>query len=581
LIADANVAGTELLKTGKASLMRSSFARFVAPGSRRLFSSARKQALETGKKQRCELELIRKGGKHLFVQMESLAMSGRRGHGSRLRMAVIDITEQKRAESYRDFSIRILDRLNQPFDGRRLICDMLMMIKEFTGAEAVGIRLREGNDFPFHEASGFPPSFLESEKRLFSLDRAEGRLQDFGGGSFLRYMCGRIVCKLTDASLSVFTEKGSFWTNQLSALLAAPVSRERLGWVGNAGEAVSSEYESVAIISLRCGEEIIGLLQLQDRHPDCVTLELVHFLENIGASIGIAVKRFQTEVQLQQDNEEMDRRVEMRTRELRRANEELRKEIAERQRMETELVEQQHQLRALASELLMAEEKERRRMAAGLHDNVGTFLATSCLKLGNLAEAAPPEKATAIMDVINLIKRAIKETQTMTFELASPVLYELGLGEALDHLCEQMEEQYGLEIKLERDSRADVSDLDVRSVLYRGARELLFNIVKHSKARRARLVLKHLDSQVQLSVEDDGIGFDTAKAGRAFSANGGFGLFNLRQRLQYFGGHLQFSSSGKGVRITMMCPQQPAGNGKTVALNDRERNGKGLTETAQ
>jgi len=241
-----------------------------------------------------------------------------------------------------------------------------------------------------------------------------------------------------------------------------------------------------------------------------------------------------------------------------------RQDIKKCQRKIAALKDQQRQLRALAAHALLAEEKERRRLADRMHDELGALLATSCMKLGDLVTGeSSPQTVQTIAGIRTILEQAIKETQSMTFELASPILYELGLGDALEQLCEQMQEEYGLAWTVEWDQQAGTDDLDLRSVLFRGARELLYNVVKHSQARHVKLTLRAIGHQMELTVEDDGIGFDVAKAGCSFSAAGGFGLFSLRQRLQHFGGRLRFAGApGKGVRASMSCPLSVSPSGK-------------------
>jgi PAS domain S-box-containing protein len=99
LIVEVNLAGADLLGFERASLMRKGFSQFVAPGSQDAFYLHRKQALETGRKQVSELELKRKNGRSFYAQLQSVGVEGNEGHPIRLRTAVVDITERKRAEA--------------------------------------------------------------------------------------------------------------------------------------------------------------------------------------------------------------------------------------------------------------------------------------------------------------------------------------------------------------------------------------------------------------------------------------------------------------------------------------------------
>ena len=98
-------------------------------------------------------------------------------------------------------------------------------------------------------------------------------------------------------------------------------------------------------------------------------------------------------------------------------------------------------------------------------------------------------------------------------------------------------------------------DDDMRGLLFKAVRELIINIVKHAKARNTKVFLKKEGDNIRIEVEDDGVGFDTSEFRSKVSKTGGFGLFNVRERLEYLGGHLEVeSNSGHGTRITLIAP---------------------------
>lgn len=210
-----------------------------------------------------------------------------------LRGAIIDLTERKQSEEHQRLVNRILETLNTPNEMTNLIHKILLLVKEHIGIEAIGIRLREGEDFPYYETTGFPPHFVEAENYLCARDHKNELIRDSQGNPYLECMCGNIICGRTDSSLPFFTEGGSFWTNRTTELLASTFEKDRQARMRN--RCNSAGYESVALIPLRSGEEIIGLLQLNDKRPDCFTLEMIQYFEGIGASIGIAIRRMRSE----------------------------------------------------------------------------------------------------------------------------------------------------------------------------------------------------------------------------------------------------------------------------------------------
>lgn len=215
----------------------------------------------------------------------------------------------------------------------------------------------------------------------------------------------------------------------------------------------------------------------------------------------------------------------------------------------------QGQLRALAAELSLTEERERRAIAADLHDHIGQILATARLKLSALAGSPGTEEVRALVD------DAIRYTRSLTFELSSPVLYELGLAPALEQLAERMGEKHGLRVEVHDDGVAKPMDDEVKVVLFKAVRELLMNVVKHAHAGRARVWLRRCGRAVEIVVEDDGVGCSAAQAA-ASARSGGFGLFSIREGLRHCGGELEMrSQTGGGATVSLRAPLQDAGGG--------------------
>jgi hypothetical protein len=191
-------------------------------------------------------------------------------------------------EQYHTLAFQILELLNQTDNRTDLIKDILFLIKVVTGFEAVGIRLREGEDFPYYETIGFSKGFVRAETSLCSRDRAGKVIRDSRGSPSLECMCGNIIAGRTNPTLPFFTEVGSFWTNSTTEFLASTTEKDRQGYTRN--RCNSEGYESVALIPLRCDKKNIGLLQFNDSQKDMFTLPLIHLFEGVGSSIGVALK---------------------------------------------------------------------------------------------------------------------------------------------------------------------------------------------------------------------------------------------------------------------------------------------------
>ncbi len=203
-----------------------------------------------------------------------------------------NITESKKVEKRQKLATQILEQLNKQDTMKNKIHNILVSVKENTGFEAVGIRLKDGNDFPYYCTKGFPADFVEAERYLCSIDQNGELIIDSEGKTYLECMCGNVISGRTNPSLPFFTEKGSFWTNSTTDFLASTTEEDRQSPTRN--RCNSQGYESVALISLNSNGDNIGLLQLNDSRKDMLTLELINFFEEIGASIGITFSREQS-----------------------------------------------------------------------------------------------------------------------------------------------------------------------------------------------------------------------------------------------------------------------------------------------
>ncbi len=276
---------------------------------------------------------------------------------------------------------------------------------------------------------------------------------------------------------------------------------------------------------------------------------------NVGFFTDIT-ERKHTEQELEKAREQLEIRVRERTADLGKAVEKLRNEVSERKKVEEKLLTYQKQLRSSASELSLAEERLRRKIATDVHDHLGQNLAISKLKIESLVQSATsPALAEALEEVRDLIAQAVESTRSLTFELSPPILYELGFGPAIQWLLRQTRQQHGLSTEFTDDERPKPLDDDIRVLLFQAVRELLVNVVKHAKASSVKVSTQKIDNQIQVSVEDDGVGFDVDQLYSQDHLTSGFGLFNIRERLNHIGGHLDIASgAGKGTRVTMVAP---------------------------
>lgn len=230
-------------------------------------------------------------------------------------------------------------------------------------------------------------------------------------------------------------------------------------------------------------------------------------------------------------------------------------DITEKKKAEEKIETYQEELRSLASELSLAEERERRRIASMLHDNIGQILALSRIKLGSLFDSAGTEEIKGeVQEVRHLVEQAITYTRSLTFELSPPILYELGFEAALEWYGEQMQEQHGFAFTFNKDDEPKPMDEEAGVFLFMSVRELLVNIAKHAGASNVRVAVMKSGHDIVIEVEDDGVGFSTGGTDREFA---GYGLFSIRERLKHLGGRMEINSSrGKGTYVTLVAPSR-------------------------
>ncbi|MFW6372237.1 MAG: CHASE4 domain-containing protein [Thermodesulfobacteriota bacterium] len=241
---------------------------------------------------------------------------------------------------------------------------------------------------------------------------------------------------------------------------------------------------------------------------------------------------------------------------LEKANEKLRHEVMERKRSEQEVRLRHWQLRAISSQLLLTEERERRRIAMELHDRIGQTLAIIKMKLGMLVQSQPSGgRSSEIETVQELFDQVIQDARTLTFEISPPVLYELGLEAAVRWLAGQLGEQHGMRILVHDDGRPKPVAEDVRVLVFLAVRELLFNAVKHSEAEQVDVYVQREEDNLRVEVHDDGIGFDVSQVSVRMNQDVGFGLFSIRERLVPLGGRFEIDSEpGEGTHVTLSTP---------------------------
>jgi signal transduction histidine kinase len=285
----------------------------------------------------------------------------------------------------------------------------------------------------------------------------------------------------------------------------------------------------------------------------------VYHLKNVKLRKEIK-ERKKVEEELKKHHDQLEKLVEERTIELR-------KELAKRQIAEKELLKHQNQLVALNHALSLVEEKQRRKTATYLHDNIGQALSLAIFKIRSLQESDPAKNVKKeLAEIKDIVAQTNQRTRSLTFEISPPVLYELGLEPAIEWLVGQFQRQHGITCSFKDDGASKHLTDEARILLFQAVRELLINVSKHAHAQTVRVSTARDGNVICISVEDDGIGFNPESLGKKIARNEGFGLFNIKERLRHLGGELKVSASkGQGTSIMLIAP---------IKRKPRKTNGK-------
>ena len=239
---------------------------------------------------------------------------------------------------------------------------------------------------------------------------------------------------------------------------------------------------------------------------------------------------------------------------LRRSNETLEARVADRT---ADLLRRTAQLQALAQDLTRAEERERQRVAQVIHDHLQQLLSVARMNLGMVLDRVRTRSVKESLGSLDgLIAESLDLTRSLTAELSPAILHRSGLAAALQWLGRWYEERFGLKVAVDTEADVELGE-ELRVTIFRGVRELLFNVVKHANVANAGIQLRRAaDGSTRVVVRDEGVGFDPETM-RAWDGGPGhgFGLFSLRERLELLGGRLHVDSApGQGASFTIIGP---------------------------
>ena len=224
-------------------------------------------------------------------------------------------------------------------------------------------------------------------------------------------------------------------------------------------------------------------------------------------------------------------------------------DVSARKRAEQERDQYRKDLQAMAWELMLTEERQRQQLARDLHDSVGQSLFLLRMHLDKrltIGDADSDEVCRILVDMA-------KAVNSLVFELSPPVLQQLGFRSAMHWLADYMKRRYTLSVRIDDDNRSIPLDEETALVLFRSTRELLVNVWKHAQADTASLSIRRSHGRLQVTIEDQGRGFNPHQSHHV--GDGHFGLFSIHERIKYLGGNLLIRSKpGGGTKVTLTVP---------------------------
>lgn len=315
-----------------------------------------------------------------------------------------------------------------------------------------------------------------------------------------------------------------------------------------AEEPVRRDQGTLMVVPLLSEGEAVGALLLDRRTPFGEVEALRTRLLADMAAVVLRHLRLFDEVRTQ------ERELQRTTAELRVLNESLEDRV--RRRTTT--------IRRLARALTLTEQREREQLAQVLHDDLQQLLYAMQLQIAALEAQAPLANGEPVtphlVQVQEIIAMALGSTRHLTADLSPHVQPDQGLADVLSWLAAHVHERFGCEVAVEAPDSIQEPQEDLRAVLFRIVRELLFNAVKHGKAQAATIRIEDAVDHLTITVRDHGKGFDPAALDESMSTVGGFGLARARERIALFGGSIRLDASpGAGTRATITVPIDPAG----------------------
>jgi signal transduction histidine kinase len=293
--------------------------------------------------------------------------------------------------------------------------------------------------------------------------------------------------------------------------------------------------------------------------PESKIMELQGLCSNFQK---MAASLQERQAALRRLNDELEQRVEARTQELQETIARLQEEMGSRQRAEEILKESEERVRYLATQLLEAVEKERKRISMDLHDDVGQSLLALRMQLNTMLRQSPSEPSIrqGLKESAGYLLEIIDKVRNLSHALSPATLGKLSLTEAVRELLEEFQKYHDIITEADLDEVGPLLPQEARVGIYRILQEFLANVNKHAQATKVKVAITALEDRVAVTMEDNGIGFNLEEVRGKIHTSGGLGLLTIEGRVQMLGGRFSMNSQiAQGTCLHFEIPRTPEG----------------------
>jgi signal transduction histidine kinase len=232
-------------------------------------------------------------------------------------------------------------------------------------------------------------------------------------------------------------------------------------------------------------------------------------------------------------------------------------DITDRKRTEDEILRHREPLKVLTARMAPAEEQERGRIARDLHDQVGQTLALARLEMMTLGRRIEDRDLKGkLAEISETLLQVTRDTRNLIQNLSSPTLNALGLSAAIGEFLEdEVGKRHSLRTQFQATGSIGRIGEDIEQLLFRSVRELLLNVVKPARANEVAVRLTQVEDRIEISIRDDGCGFEPNAEPPRPDRKAGYGLFSVRERMIDLEGELGLESRrGVGCVATLRMP---------------------------